>query len=423
MTAQSQLDHKSSKRVLIIGGGIAGLSCADHLSKMGFSVTVVEKKPFIGGQALNFFCKATDTCEKCNYCLVEERLTEVVRQPRIEILTRSRLQQAEPLSAGGFMVTIDQEAAFIDPERCNNCGRCYEVCPAVDDGAIVKGLPSSVTHPLYTIQRADCLYFKDPHARLCQENCPEQAIDLDRPPMTHRFPVQSLVVATGFTPFDPRDKPRWGYGVLPNVITALELERMIRLDGDIRRPSDGRRPERLAFIQCVGSRDLTLDHPFCSRVCCGYTLRMGKAMKHRWPEMHPYVFYMDLQNYGKDFISAYEEAKDSLTLIRGIPGSINPAEDDRIALGYQPEGGGPPLEEVFDLVVLSVGLMPSAENEQWAQRFQLPRTGDGFLKDHPEEGIFTVGTVTGPMDIAQSAADGGRAARMVADYLGVRGSL
>ena len=133
-------------------------------------------------------------------------------------------------------------------------------------------------------------------------------------------------MATGYTPFDPRDKPKWGYGVLPNVITALELERMIRLEGDVRRPSDGRRPERLAFIQCVGSRDLTLDHLFCSRVCCGYALRMGKAIRHRWPEVEPYVFYMDLQNFGKDFIPAYEEAKDSLTLIRGIPGSIGPAE-------------------------------------------------------------------------------------------------
>jgi heterodisulfide reductase subunit A2 len=173
----------------------------------------------------------------------------------------------------------------------------------------------------------------------------------------------------------------------------------------------------------VGSRDLTLDHQFCSRVCCGYALRMGKAIRHRWPEVDPYVFYMDLQNFGKDFIPAYEEAKEHLTLIRGIPGSVGPATGDRIALGYQPEGGGPPREEVFDLVVLSVGLMPSAENEQWAQRFQLPRTEDGFLKDHAEEGIFTVGTVTGPMDIAQSAADGGRAARAVADYLGVRGYL
>ncbi len=420
MTTRSQADHGNPPAVLIIGGGIAGLSCADHLSKMGLSVTVLEKNPAIGGQALNFFCKATDTCEKCNYCLVEERLTEVVRQPRIEILTRARLQQAEPLSDGGFMVTVDQEAAFIDPERCNNCGRCYEVCPAVDDGAILRGLPSSVTHPLYTIQRDHCLYFKDPHARLCQDNCPEQAIDLDRAPRIRRFSVQALVLATGYTPFDPRDKPRLGYGVLPNVITALELERMIRLEGDVRRPSDGSRPERLAFIQCVGSRDLTLDHLFCSRVCCGYALRMGKAMKHRWPEMDPYVFYMDLQNFGKDFIPAYEQAKDSLTLIRGIPGTVGPAEGDRIALGYQSDGGGPPQEEVFDLVVLSVGLMPAAENEQWAQKFQLPRTEDGFLKDLPEGGVFTVGTVTGPMDIAQSAADGGRAARMVADYLGVR---
>ena len=280
-------------------------------------------------------------------------------------------------------------------------------------------MPSLVSHPLYAIHREACLYFKDPQAHLCREECPEQAIDLDRQPIEFTLQVQAIVLATGYTPFDPLTKSRLGYGEVPNVITALELERMIRLAGDVRRPSDGRRPERLAFIQCVGSRDLTLDHLFCSRVCCGYALRMGKAIRHRWPEIASTVFYMDLQNFGKEFLPAYEEAREALTLIRGIPGAINPAPDGGVAVVFQPEGGGPPREEVFDLLVLSVGLMPSPENSRWAERLAIPLNEDGFLMTVGGGGIFTAGTATGPMDIAQSVADGGRAARAVADYLGV----
>ncbi|MBI5586044.1 MAG: CoB--CoM heterodisulfide reductase iron-sulfur subunit A family protein [Deltaproteobacteria bacterium] len=420
MTTQSQLDSERPTDVLVIGGGIAGLSCADHLGKLGLSAVVLEKQPAIGGQALNFFCKATDTCRKCNYCLVEERLTGVSENSGVEILTRAKLDQAEPLSGGGFAVTVRQEPLFIDPARCTNCGRCYEICPAAEGGAITRGLPSLVSHPLYTIHREQCLYFRDAQARICQEQCPEQAIDLDRSPLTHQFPVRAIVVATGYTPFNPLDKPRLGYGILPNVITALELERMIRLESELHRPSDRKRPARVAFIQCVGSRDLTLGHLFCSRICCGYALRMGRAIRHRWPETDLTVFYMDLQNFGKEFLPAYEEARETLTLVRGIPGAVGPAPEDRVAVVFQPEGGGAPREEVFDLLVLSVGLMPAPENRQWSERLDLPLTEDGFLRDQAGSGIFTAGTATGPMDIAQSAADGGRAARAVADYLGVR---
>ena len=210
---------------------------------------------------------------------------------------------------------------------------------------------------------------------------------------------------------------------MPNVITALELERMVRLDSEIRRPSDRQRPGRVAFIQCVGSRDLTLGHLFCSRICCGYALRMSKAIRHRWPDTAVTVFYMDIQNFGKEFLPAYEEARETLTLIRGIPGAVSPTPGDGVAVGFQPEGGGPPREEVFDLLVLSVGLMPSPENSRWAERLGLPLNEDGFLMGQDQGGIFTAGTAAGPMDIAQSAADGGRAARAVADYLGVQPCL
>jgi heterodisulfide reductase subunit A2 len=420
LSAHQGTDDSTRKKVLILGGGIAGLSCAGHLSRLGLDLLVVEKNYFIGGQALNFFCKATDTCQKCNYCLVEERLTEIVHDPHITILTRAELGLVETSTEGTYSVSIQQRPAYIDPARCNNCGICYQTCPAMEDGAIIKGLPSSATHPIYAIDDRVCLYFKDPHARLCQESCPEKAIDLDRPALNHSFQVQAIVVATGYSPFDPLSKPRLGYGTIPNIITAMELEKMIRVDGRVLRPSDHKPPRRLAFIQCIGSRDQEGDHLFCSRICCGYALRAGRSIKHRWPEMDLWVFYMDIQNFGKNFLPVYEKAKETLSLIRGLPGSINPAPEERIALGFQTEGGGPPQEEIFDLLVLSIGLMPSVKNKIWSELFQLPLNRDGFLDRPNLVGIFPTGTTTGPMDIAQSIAHGGQTARQVAEYLGVR---
>jgi heterodisulfide reductase subunit A len=420
LTTPSQFDPERSTDVLVIGGGMAGLSCADHLGRLGLSVLVLEKNPAVGGQALHFFCKATEVCEKCNYCLLEERLTAVAENPRVEILTRASLDQAEPVSGGGYAVRIRQEAPYIDPARCTTCGRCYEVCPAVDEGAITRGLPAVVSHPLYTIHREACLYFRDPQAHRCREACPEGAIDLDRPPVEKSLQVRAVVLATGYAPFDPRVKSRLGYGELPNVVTALELEQMIRVQGDLLRPSDRQRPVRVAFLQCVGSRDLTLGNLFCSRICCGYALRMSKAMRYRWPETDLTVFYMDIQNFGKDFLPAYEEARETLTLIRGIPGAVKPAPGERVAVVFQSSGGGPPREEAFDLLVLSVGLMPSPENRRWADQLGLPVNEDGFLREAGGNGLFRAGTAGGPMDLAQSAADGGRAARAVAEYLGVR---
>jgi heterodisulfide reductase subunit A len=420
LTNRPQLEPENVKDVLVVGGGLAGLSCADHLGRLGLSVLILEKNPAVGGQALNFFCKATEVCEQCNYCLVEERLSAIAENPRVEILTRAALDQVEALSGGGYTVRMTQEAPYIDPARCSNCGRCYEICPAVDEGAITRGLPATVSHPLYTIHREACLYFRDPQAHRCREVCPEGAIDLDRPPVERSLEVRAVVLATGYTPFDPRVKSRLGYGELPNVVTAMELEQMIRLQGDLLRPSDLQRPGRVAFLQCVGTRDLTLGNLFCSRICCGYALRMSKAIRHRWPETELTVFYMDIQNFGKDFLPAYEEARESLTLIRGIPGAVKPETGERVAVVFQTVGGGPPQKEAFDLLVLSVGLMPSPQNRRWADQLGLAVNEDGFLREPEENGIFTAGTVGGPMDLAQSAADGGRAARAVADYLGVR---
>jgi heterodisulfide reductase subunit A2 len=420
LSAQQEINDSTRKKVLIIGGGIAGLTCAGHLSKLGLSVILVEKQHFIGGQALNFFCKATDTCQKCNYCLVEEHLSEIVLDPQVTILTRAQLDQAEPLNNGTFSVTIQQRPGYIDPSKCNNCGICFQTCPAMEDGAIIRGLPSSATHPVYAIDEQACLYFKDPHARLCQDNCPEKAIDLDQQPILHHLQVDALVLATGYSPFNPLTKPGLGYGQVPNIITAMDLERMIRTEGQVLRPSDQNRPQRLAFIQCIGSRDRGLNHLFCSRICCGYALRMGKAIKHRWPEIETTVFYMDIQNFGKEFLPLYEEAKDTLTLIRGIPGGITKAPGDRIAVGFQAEGGGFFQEEIFDLLVLSIGLMPAEENSSWATRFQLALNEDGFLACNDSRGIFSAGTATGPMDIAQSIAHGGQTAYQVADFLGVK---
>ena len=214
--------------------------------------------------------------------------------------------------------------------------------------------------------------------------------------------AEALLLATGFTPFRAEDKPQYGYGRLPNVLTGLDLEKQIKETGKVLRPSDHQPPQSIAFIQCVGSRDLHLGHPFCSQVCCGYALRMASLIRHRNPETAVTIFYMDIQNFGKDFPRFLEEARQQMRFIRAIPGDIQGGEDDRLLLTYQQDDGLPSQKETFDLVVLSIGLMPGADLIGLSQKINLPLNADGFLAKKgarfslsPAEGVFFAGTVSG----------------------------
>jgi heterodisulfide reductase subunit A len=233
------------------------------------------------------------------------------------------------------------------------------------------------------------------------------------------------VVASGFQAFDPVNRPRYGYGINRNLITALDLERMLREKGEVVRPSDNKAPERIAFIQCVGSRDHQLHHGFCSQVCCGYAMRMAEAIHYRRPNIEIAIFYMDIQNCGKGFSRFYERCKDHIRFVRFMPGDIFQGGGDQLVLCYANEQDGYAIRETFDLVVLSVGIMPGVSNVGLADMLKIDLDEHGFLASADslddtstsQPGIFLAGTAQGPKDIADSMAQAGRAARKVAQYL------
>jgi heterodisulfide reductase subunit A2 len=351
-----------NRRVLILGGGIAGLTAALALNGLGVSLELLEKTNVLGGVARDFCCKATTVCRQCGACLVNDALRALMPAAL-----------AERPSLG---IRLETQ---------------------------LTGIHREAKEFLYSYRS------------------PEEAGE---------GRAGALLLATGFTPFRAEDKPQFGYGRLPNVLTGLELEKQLKRTGKVIRPSDGLPPQSIAFIQCVGSRDLALGHPFCSQVCCGYALRMADLIRHRTPETAVTVFYMDLQSFGKDFSLFLEDARRQMRFIRAIPGDVQQGENGRLVLTYQADDDLPSQKELFDLVVLSIGIMPNVDSIRLSNQLDLPLNADGFLAANgapfslsPAEGIFLAGTVSGPKSIARSVSQAQQASEELVRFLQDRSRL
>lgn len=411
----------NDKPVVVLGGGIAGLTAALELARLKVPVALVEKSPFFGGRAAHFCCKATQVCQKCGACLVEQRLRDLFPEPRIALHPHTELIQSQQRE-GLFHLTFKAQPARIDPYLCINCGICYDECPAISRGAILTAATGAL-HPRYAINPGGCLYFQDGSCRICQELCFPKAIRLELPESTFTLEAAAVVVATGYQPSDPQLRPHYGYGLLPGVITGWELEERLR-NGEFPVSSgNGQRPPRVAFIQCVGSRDQ--GHPYCSRVCCAYGLRLARLLRHRLPECQLAAFYMDLQNIGLKARQFQNEARAEVNLIRVLPGDVTAAADGTIKLRYLDEANGQALSTAFDLIVLAVGIAPGPDNPRLADLLNLELTPAGFIKSQDElhrtatsqAGLFLAGTVEGPRSIGDCVTQATTAAQLVRDYL------
>ena len=398
-----------SKHVLVIGAGISGVASALELANAGVNVYLIEKEAAVGGHSVSFCCKATDICSQCSACVVHDRIKEAVTHPQIKVLTNSTVKRLSG-EVGSFRVEIIQQPGCVDEERCIACGLCTEVCPT-DPRAIYP--PSAGATPFsYILDEGLCLRFKGQRCDLCQKNCPTKAIEFKVRPKEQELSVGAIIVATGFDVFDARVKGSLGYGGYPNVLTGLDLEQVFSREGYLRLPKNGREPENVAFIQCVGSRDT--GHGYCSQVCCKYAMKLAGLIKYQNPDAKVTIFYIDLQTAGKGFTQFYEEYKKSIRFIRGVPVEILQTLSDELEVKFEDISQGKVCRDTFDLVVLSVGISPGKSTWDLARILGINLADDGFFdkkgflssNETNVDGIFVAGACQGPRDIPDSIAHG-----------------
>jgi heterodisulfide reductase subunit A2 len=342
------MSAKNDHPILVIGGGISGITCAVELDRLRVPVVLMEKEATLGGLTAHFCCKATEACNKCFACVADRKLREMNDHPRVRRLTGAEIGDVagEP---GAYRVSFRKDG---------------------------------------------------------------QAADMK---------AAALVVAAGVDPYDATGKGEYGYGIAANVITARELEEMLRLRGTLRRPSDDRQPRNIAFIQCVGSRDESIGHLYCSQVCCAYALRLIRLIRHTHPEVNATFLYMDIQPAGASFhafLAACREDR-GIRFIRTLPSKIyhSPVTGD-LRVRMADTERGEVVDEPFDMVVLSVGMVLNKETKELANLIGIPLNEEGFLAVPPVgKGIFVTGACAGPKDIDRSISQAKSTAALVHRYL------
>jgi heterodisulfide reductase subunit A len=321
-----------------------------------------------------------------------------------------------------YEVRYRSHLPLVNADQCNGCGICFQECPV--SGAILQEWNPRVG-PYVAIRRDLCRYFDNAACTLCRDACPQEAIHLSTETQQGVLKADAILVTTGFSTYYPVDKP-YGYNQFQNVITSLDAERLLREYRVMKRPSDGRPAGRIAFIQCVGSRDARLGHSWCSKICCGSSMRMARLIQSRQKNAQIAFFYIDVQTFGKDFQCFYRKARENIEMIRAIPGDIIRTDKDELEVIYFDPGTKVSKEILFDVVVLSVGLFPSGDNERMARILDLTLDESGFMPPygndrHPAPtGIYTAGTAIGPMSIAESVSSAEKAAFDIVRDLGVR---
>ena len=408
-------------RVLVIGGGIAGIQASLDIAHSGFEVYLVEKSPSLGGHLAQLDRTFPDLEEASSILL--PRLKELGSHPLVHLITYSEVKEIEGF-VGNFKVTVRQNPRYVNPEKCNLCKKCETVCPVSvpsehnmglgERKAIYLSSPYAVPHT-YLIDSEHCLSLQKKECGKCREVCPEGAIQFEEVGIDFQIDVGTIIVATGYDPFDPRLKPEFGYGRYKNVITGLEFERLASADGPTQGKIlvDGKEPKNIVFIQCVGSRDKTIGNEYCSRVCCMYTAKQAHLIKDRLPEARVTICYIDIRAFGKGCEQFYEQAQKKRVLYRkGIPSEIY-LRSGKLVVKAEDELLGEPYEEEADLVVLATGLTQRKDADRVRSLLKLSQSPDHFyLEAHPKmrpldtatDGIFLAGTCQGPKDISDTLA-------------------
>jgi heterodisulfide reductase subunit A len=423
--------------ILVVGGGVAGIQASLDLADSGFKVYLVDQGASIGGVMAQL--DKTFPTNDCSMCILSPKLVATGRHPNITILTCADILGLSG-EAGNFEVKLRKKSRYINEDKCNGCGLCAQKCPieAVDTfneglgkrSAIYVEYPQAV--PLkYKIDREKCI-----GCGTCFEICKAGAIQYDQKDSETTLKVGSIILAPGFEPFDARLKSEYGYGRFPNVVTSTEFERILSASGPygglVLRASDGEIPKRIAFIQCVGSRDFQLGNNYCSAACCMYGIKEAVIAKEHTPsKLDCKIFFMDMRSYGKEFDSYYERAQGEwgVQFVRSrVAGVTEDPKTNNLIVHYV-EDENPKTEE-FDMVVLSIGMQPPKNVEQLAKNLGIKLNKYKFCEtdtfspvETSKPGVFVCGAFSAPKDIPESVAQAsGAAAKAMSIVASERGT-
>lgn len=422
--------------VLVVGGGIAGIQAALTLGNAGKKVYLVEREPTIGGQMARFD-KTFPTLD-CAACILTPKMSEVGSHPNITLWTYAEVSAVEGY-VGNYKATVRRKPRYVKEDVCVGCLDCIEACVfkagKTDDEFNVglnKRKPIYMSFPqavpkIVVIDPEACIHFRGGKCgEKCALGCDRDAIDLGQEEIEETISVGAIILATGFKTFDPLRKPQYGYGHYPNVYTSLEVERLINSSGPTEGDvilRDGRRPERVAIIHCVGSRDHQTNR-WCSRVCCMASLKFAHLIRER-TGAEIFNFYIDMRCPGKGYEEFYERLlEEGNHFIRGRAAEVTdapaiPEEEGSLIVRAEDSLAGFVRRIPVDMVVLMVGMEPQADAQAVRKMFNVSCSTEGFFQErHPKlapvstttDGLFLAGCCQGPKDIPDSVAQAGAAA-------------
>ena len=424
-----------TKKVLIIGGGIAGIQAALDCAEGGIPVILVEREPTIGGKMAKL--DKTFPTVDCSACILGPKMVDVAQHPNITLYAASEVEDITGY-VGNFDVTIRKKTTYVDWDKCTGCGACTEKCPSknVPDRFNENvGLTTAINIPFpqaipkrASINPDYCRKLTTGKCGICAKICPTKAIDYERKDEIINVKVGSVIAATGYDLMDWTVYEEYGGGKYPDVITSLQYERLLNASGPtgghIKRPSDGREPKLIVFIQCVGSRDKSIGRPLCSGFCCMYTAKQAVLTKDHIPDSQSYVFYMDIRAAGKLYDEFTRRAVEEYgtEYIRGRVSKIYPDGTGQLIVCGTDTLLGQRVEVPCDLVVLAVGINASKGASHLAEKLRISYDQYGFfLEGHPKlrpvetntAGVFLAGVCQGTKDIPSSVAQGSAAAAKV----------